>query len=99
MFRADAIQCAEYLRIRCLTHALDNKTPYEMWYGRLPLVKHLKVFGSTSYALIPKEKRCKVGARSRKCIFLGYFDTTKGYKLYDEVNNKFLFVRDLSFLE
>ena len=46
-----------------------------------------------------KNKGNKLGARSHKCIFLGYLDTTKGYKLYDEVNKKFLFSRDVIFLE
>eukprot|EP00253_Pinus_taeda_P034645 PITA_34645 len=40
-------------------------TPYEMWYGHIPSVKHLRVFGSTCYALKPKVHRKKLGARSR----------------------------------
>eukprot|EP00253_Pinus_taeda_P004500 PITA_04500 len=36
-----------------------------MWYGHVPLVKHLRVFGSTYYALIPKVHRNKLGAISR----------------------------------
>eukprot|EP00253_Pinus_taeda_P005716 PITA_05716 len=70
-----------------------------MWYEHIPLVKHLKVFGSTCYALIPKVHRSKLGARSRKCIFLGYSNTSKAYRLYDEVNKKFVVSRDVIFLE
>jgi hypothetical protein len=84
---------------RCPSHALKNKTPYEMWYGHIPSVRHLRVFGSTCYALIPKEKRSKLDARSQKCIFLGYSNTTKGYHLYDETNKKFILSRDVIFLE
>eukprot|EP00253_Pinus_taeda_P034171 PITA_34171 len=36
-----------------------------MWYRHVPLVKHLRVFGSTCYALIQKIHRNKLGARSR----------------------------------
>jgi hypothetical protein len=64
MFRVDAILCAIYVRNRSPSHALGNKTTYEMWYGCIPSVRHLKVFGSTYYALIPKEQRNKLGARS-----------------------------------
>ena len=61
----------------------------------------LKVFGSTCYPLIPipKEQRNKIGARSRKCIFLGYSDTSKEYRHYDEVNKKFVFSRDAIFIK
>jgi hypothetical protein len=99
MFWADAILCAVYVKNMCPSHALKNKTPYEMWYGHIPSVRHLRVFGSTCYALIPKEQRSKLDARSRKCIFLGYSNTTKGYRLYDETNKKFILSRDVIFLE
>jgi hypothetical protein len=70
-----------------------------MWNGRIPSVRHLRVFGSTCYALIPKEQRNKPGARSWKCIFLGYSNTTKAYHICDEVNKKFIISRDVIFLE
>jgi hypothetical protein len=53
-----------------------------MWYGCIPSVRHLRVFGSTCYALIPKEQRNKLDTRS----------------LYDEVNKKFILSRDVIFL-
>jgi transposase InsO family protein/adenylate kinase family enzyme len=99
MFWDDAVLCAVYVKNRCPSHALKNKTPYEMWYGHIPSVRHLRVFGSTCYALIPKEQRSKLDARSQKCIFLGYSNTTKGYRLYDETNKKFILSRDVIFLE
>ena len=84
---------------RSPSNALDNKTPHEMWFGHLPSVKHLRFFGSTYYALIPKEQRNKLGARRKKCIFLGYKENSKAYRLYDEVNKKFVISRDVIFLE
>jgi len=69
-----------------------------MWYGHIPSVKHLRVFGSTCCALIPKVQRNKLGARSHKSIFLGYSNTSKEHCLYDEVNKKFFVSRDVIFL-
>ena len=43
---------------------ISNKSQHEMCEGRIPLVRRLKVFGSTYYALIPKEQRNKLGAKS-----------------------------------
>jgi hypothetical protein len=66
MFWADVLLCAVYVKNRCPCHAPKKNTPYEMWHGHIPLVRHLRVFGSTCYALIPKEKRRNLDARSRK---------------------------------
>ena len=99
MFWADVVLCVVYIKNRCPYNAIRNKTPYEMWYGHVPSVKHLKVFGSTCYALIPKVHRNTLGARSHKCIFLGYSSTSKAYCLYDEVNKKFFVSRDVIFIE
>jgi len=99
MFWVDAVLCVVYVNNRCPSNAIRNKTPYEMWYGHIPSVKHLRVFGSTCYALVPKVHRKKLGARSRKCIFLGYSNTSRAYRLYDEFNKKFVVSRDVIFLE
>ena len=99
MFWGDAVVCATYLRNRSPSHVIEHKTPHEMWFGHLPSVRRLRIFGSTCYALIPKEQSNKLGARSRRCIFSGYSDTSKEYGLYDEVNKKFVVSRGVIFLE
>ena len=70
-----------------------------MWHGHLPAIKHFRIFCSTCYALILEQQRHKLGARSRKCIFGGYSNTSKAYRLYDEDNMKFIISRDVIFLE
>ena len=99
MFWSDAMICAIYLRNRSRTHALEKKTLHEMWYGLIYSMRHLMIFGSTCYELIPKEKRDKHGARSQKFILLGYSNTSKAYRLCVEVNMKFTISRDVVFLE
>ena len=78
---------------------ISNKSQHEMCEGRIHLVRRLKVFGSTYYALIPKEQRNKLGAKSRNCIFLGCSITTKACHLYYKVNKKFILSRHVIFLE
>ena len=51
---AEAIDTVVYLRNRSPTASLDRITPYEAWFGFKPQVKHLRVFGSVCYALVPK---------------------------------------------
>jgi hypothetical protein len=43
------------------------------------VVQHFRFFGSPCYALIPKQQRDKLGARSHKCLFLGYSNTSRAY--------------------
>ena len=94
---AKAVHTAVYLRNRSPTSALDGQTPYEAWYGFKPKVNHLRVFGSTCYALVPKEKRTKLENRSMKCTFIGYFDEKKGYRFLSD--GKFIVNRDVIFDE
>jgi len=99
MFWADAVLCVVYVKNRCPSHAIRNKIPSHAIRNNIPFVRHLRVFCSTCYALIPKEKRRKLDARIQKCIFLGYSYTTKGYRLYNETNKKFILFRYVIFFE
>jgi hypothetical protein len=94
---AEAVHTAIYLGNRSPTSTLDGKTPYEAWYGFKPKVNNLRVFGSTCYALVPKEKRTKLENQSMKCIFIGYSDEKKGYRLLSD--GKFIVSRDVIFYE
>ncbi|KAM2916321.1 hypothetical protein FF1_045250 [Malus domestica] len=52
-FWGEAVNTSVYLLNRCPTKALENKTPFEVFSGRKPSVKHLRVFGLVCYTLIP----------------------------------------------
>lgn len=103
-FWAEAVACAVYLSNRCPTKGLEFKTPAEVWSGRTPSVQHLRVFGCTAYAHVayahvPNELRKKLDEKSEKCIFLGYSNETKGYRLYNPVTKKVVISRDVTFDE
>ena len=98
-FWAEAVSTANYLKNRCPSRAVKGMTPYEAWHGTRPKVEHLRVFGCESYAHIPKDERRKFDSKARKCILLGYGERTKGYRLYDPVQQKVLHSRDVRFNE
>ena len=98
-FWAEAISTAVYLRNRSPTAALENMTPYEALMGEKPNVAHLRVFGSTCYAHVPKDERKKLDSKSRKCLFLGYGDCVKGYRVFDITRSRVIFSRDVLFDE
>ena len=70
-----------------------------MWSGRTSSVHHLHVFGCIAYAHVPNELRKKLVEKSEKCIFLGYSDEIKGYRLYNPITKKVLISRDVTFDE
>ena len=90
---------AIYLKNRSPTVEVEDKTPYEVWTGIKPNIKHLRIFGSTCYALIPKETRSKLDAVSQKGILLGYDEQRKGYRIYFPDQNKAIVSRDVIFDE
>lgn len=44
-FWAEAMSTAMYLRNRCVNKATGNKTPEELWTGRKPSIRHIRIFG------------------------------------------------------
>ncbi|GJT50725.1 putative RNA-directed DNA polymerase [Tanacetum coccineum] len=51
-----------------------DKTPYELWYGKVPNLSYLKVWGCE--ALVKRVTPDKLKQRSVKCIFIGYPNET-----------------------
>ena len=62
---------------------LEDKTPHEVWNGKKPSLSHLRVFGCDAYVHVPKEKRTKLDNKFERCIFIGYKDGLKGYKIWN----------------
>ncbi|CAL2265939.1 unnamed protein product [Prunus armeniaca] len=98
-FWAEAVNISVYILNRCPTKALSKKTPFEAYSGRKPGIKHLKVFGSLCYAHVPKQQRQKLDLASKRCIFLGYGNCEKGYRLYNIETEKVIVSRDVIFNE
>ncbi|MDF3675383.1 hypothetical protein [Enterobacter hormaechei] len=48
-----------------------NTTPFELWYGHSPNVKHFKVFGCKCF-ILKDARNGKFDAKSDEGIFLGY---------------------------
>ena len=98
-FWAECVSTAVYLRNCCPTKAVKDKTPYEAWNGQKPKVNHLRLFGCDAYTHIPKDERGKLDSKARKCVLLGYGETTKGYRLYDPSKDRVIHSRDVRFNE
>ncbi|GJR89022.1 retrotransposon protein, putative, ty1-copia subclass, partial [Tanacetum coccineum] len=74
-----------------------DKTPYELWNGKVPNLSYLKVWGCE--ALVKRDTPDKLEQRSVKCIFIGYPKETTGYYFYFPPKNKIVVARYAEFFK
>ncbi|MCO5568494.1 hypothetical protein L7F22_022193 [Adiantum nelumboides] len=97
----EAIATAGYLQNR-IPHAIDPQfTPYYHWFGNIPTLEHLRVFGCSAYPVQVVSLRHKLDATATKMVFVGYGDRlgVRAYRLYDPHHKKFHFARSVYFDE
>ncbi|GJY03410.1 retrovirus-related pol polyprotein from transposon TNT 1-94 [Tanacetum coccineum] len=58
----------------------------------------LHIFGSPVYVMYNTQETTKLDPKSRKCLFLGYADGVKGYRLWDSTAHKVVVSRDVVFI-
>nr|GEV06809.1 hypothetical protein [Tanacetum cinerariifolium] len=104
MYQVKELQSKELKRLEFALCILNmvlskkvDKTPYELWYGKVPSLSHLKVLGCE--ALVKWDTSDKLQQRSVKCIFIGYPKQTMGYYFYFPSENKIVVARYTEFLE
>lgn len=71
-----------------VVHKSFERTPFELYGGKVPSVRHLRIFGSTVFVGVPKQKRTKLDMRAEKGILVGYALQTKGYRVYISERDK-----------
>jgi len=81
-FWAEAANITIFLRNRLPTEVLNDKTPFESWYGYKPSLTFLKVFGCVYFGHVPQVKHDKLDKKAIPRIFVGYSSVSKAYKVY-----------------
>ncbi|CAB0002505.1 unnamed protein product, partial [Nesidiocoris tenuis] len=97
-FWAEAVNTANYIRNRCKSRSIDGKIPFELWTGQRTNVGYFKTFGCIGYALEKRKNRGKFDSKTNRCVFLGYSEETKGFKVWYPDQRKVGFTRDVKFL-
>ena len=96
---AEAVHYAAYILNICPTKAIMNRVLEEAWSDIKQDVTHMRVFGCVTYAHIPDQLRKKLDSKGEKCIFIGYSEESKAYRLYIPSTRKFVISRDVKFIE
>jgi hypothetical protein len=96
---AKALNCATYIQNRSPHRYVKDNTPHEDWSGLKPEVTHFHIFDSRAWARIPSEKRKGLDPQSTECIFVGYLDDVKGYRLIDLSSDCLIIDHSVQFVE
>ena len=80
---AEAMHAATYIQSRVPHSSVKGKTPFEAYLEHKSDVSNLRVFGSIAWARIPLDKRRDLQLQSIECLFIGYPNESKGFKLLD----------------
>jgi hypothetical protein len=95
----EALKTAIHILNRVPSKAVP-KTPYELWTGRVPSIKHLRVWGSPAEAKVFNPNIGKLDPKTVSCHFIGYPEKSKGYRFYcPDRYTKFIETRHAVFLE
>ena len=98
-FWGEALYTMEHVINLSPVVALNSEVPNKIWFGKNVKYDHLRVFGYKAFVHVPKDKRSKLDAKSRQCIFIGYGENEFDYRFYDPVEKKLVRSRDGKFME
>ena len=78
----EELKTAAYILNRVPTKVIA-KTPYELWTGKKPSLKHLHIRGCPTEARLYRPHENKLDSRRVSCYFIGYSERSRGYKFND----------------
>ncbi|KAL7278428.1 hypothetical protein ACG7TL_007425 [Trametes sanguinea] len=68
----EALMCATYTKNLTASVRQGGKTPYERFYGTVPDISHLRVFGCLAWVKVPDDTRRKLDSKSVRGFLVGY---------------------------
>ena len=96
-FWVEAMDIACYLVNQFPTSTLVGKTPHVHVMIKMYLSWTSQSLWLYAYVHVLKENKIKLDNDVDKCIFTGYNDGIKGYKLWNPITNKMLFIVNMLF--
>ncbi|KAH9668796.1 Integrase catalytic domain-containing protein [Citrus sinensis] len=94
-----AVKTACYIVNRSPSTAIELKTTMEMLIGKPANYFYLHAFGFHVYVMYNAQERIKLDPKSKRCIFLGYADGVKRYRLWDPTTHKIIINIDVFFVK
>ena len=79
----EAVNTTCYVQNMIYIIPIVEKTAYELFKGRRPDISYFHQFGCTCYIRNNKLYLKKFDAKAQRGIFLGYFERSKAYRVYN----------------
>ena len=98
-FWLEAATAKVYVENKCISAENPTKTPDEIWTGKVPSVKRIRVWGCDCYVHVQKEERTKLEMKARKGILVGYSESQSAYRIFMLDNRKIEVSRDIKCIE
>ncbi|RVW99042.1 Retrovirus-related Pol polyprotein from transposon TNT 1-94 [Vitis vinifera] len=95
-FWGHAIETAAYI-LNLVPSKSVPKTPTELWTGRKPSLKHVRMWGCPAHVL--KGKTDKLETKTELCFFIGYPRETKDGLFYSPKDKKIIVSTNAHYLE
>ncbi|UYV75119.1 hypothetical protein LAZ67_12002543 [Cordylochernes scorpioides] len=97
---AELTYTAAYVRNRVLNNHNGESTPYELWTGNKPSLKHIRAIGCQVFVHIPRQvRKSKLERRAVKGNLVGYALRGRGYRVWIPEMKKVVESRDCVFKE
>ncbi|GJV70595.1 retrovirus-related pol polyprotein from transposon TNT 1-94 [Tanacetum coccineum] len=87
---AEAIATACFTHNRSLVHTRYNKTLYDLIKGRKPNVQYFYVLRSLCYPTNDRDDLGKMKLKADSGIFIGYFESSRGFRIYNRRTKKIM---------
>ncbi|KAI3825173.1 hypothetical protein L1987_06649 [Smallanthus sonchifolius] len=84
IFWDEEVNTSNYVLNRALMVKAHNKTAYELFHGRKPLIEFFRAFGCSCTLLNTTENLAKFGVVGDECYFIGYSSSQKAYRVYNK---------------
>ncbi|GJY66774.1 retrovirus-related pol polyprotein from transposon TNT 1-94 [Tanacetum coccineum] len=87
---AEAVSIACFTQNRSIIHTRYNKTPYGLLHGQKLNVEYFHVFGSLCYLTNDLDDLGKMKPKADIGIFIGYSETSIGFRIYNRRTKKIM---------
>jgi hypothetical protein len=94
---AEALNYETYIHKISPQRYVKDNPPYKAWNNLKLEVTHFHIFGSHAWDPIPSEKRKTFDPWSIECIFVGYPDNVKGYRIIYILLDRLIIERSVQF--
>jgi len=95
----EVVNVTTYIRNRCATKTLNDKTSFEAWSKRKPYVGFFRIIGSKAIVLNKAQGRGKFQSKGNKYMLVGYSEEPKAYRLWRPETRTVIKARYVKFFE